>query len=73
MALLGHAGDPNGAMAIAMAERLGIGSHQVLRECACSLARSLEHAGIRLDRRSPPPAMRAVSAMPAASRLGLSP
>jgi hypothetical protein len=73
VALLGHVGDPDGAMAIAMAERLGIGSHQVLRECACGLARSLEHAGIRLDHRSPPPAMHAVPAMPAAPRLGPSP
>ena len=54
--LVGHAEKAAGVTAAAMADKLGIGNHQTLRERACALARSLRLAGVEIEwGRTPPP------------------
>jgi hypothetical protein len=47
--LVGHAENKGSGVAIAMAERLGIEDHAVLRDYASALARSLKRGGIEIE------------------------
>jgi hypothetical protein len=70
--LIGHAEEKDHPTAIAMAERLGIGNHHVLREYAYALALSLRHGGIEIEWGGGSATM-PIAAYAATSRNGLCP
>jgi hypothetical protein len=70
--LIGLAEEEDNPAVIAMAERLGIENHHVLRACASALARSLRRAGIEIELGGGPAVM-PVTAYTATKRIGLCP
>jgi hypothetical protein len=70
-ALIGHAHDL--AIAPAMAEKLGIGSHDILRQHAASFAGSLREGGIEYEWEGAATAAMAVTAYTAPLRFGAGP
>jgi hypothetical protein len=70
-ALIAYADDS--AMAIAMAGKLGVGSHDIMRQHALALTLSLRRGGVQIEWESAPTAAMAVTAPMAPPHSGLGP